>query len=143
MDGDINDNVQISHFLLVGWTNLKDITIFVVSTVHKSSIVYYNVKDTVNDTNPHESQQNEFVGVFVKKKSHVLNPTMTCLKHKTILFFHIGHQDLFIKKLNKGKFNKCFRTFNTKKSNENVFLTCNVSPQVLTTYKINKSLNYK
>lgn len=68
VDGDINDNVQISHFLLVGWTNLKDITIFVVSTVHKSSIVYYNVKDTVNDTNPHESQQNEFVGVFVKKK---------------------------------------------------------------------------
>lgn len=64
-----NDNVQISHFLLVGWTNLKDITIFVVSTVHKSSIVYYsikeNVKDTVNDTDPHESQQNEFVGVFV------------------------------------------------------------------------------
>lgn len=64
-----NDNVQISHFLLVGWTNLKDITIFVVSTVHKSSIVYYsikeNVKDTANDTDPHESQQNEFVGVFV------------------------------------------------------------------------------
>lgn len=64
-----NDNVQISHFLLVGWTNLKDITIFVVSIVHKSSIVYYsikeNVKDTVNDTDPHESQQNEFVGVFV------------------------------------------------------------------------------
>lgn len=64
-----NDNVQISHFLLVGWTNLKDITIFEVSIVHKSSIVYYsikeNVKDTVNDTDPHESQQNEFVGVFV------------------------------------------------------------------------------